>query len=94
MCKEWPDSKPCLNYRCPHNLFWERLGLNRRKINLTNKALEIRNCCCLIKNPWTSEEIAKTWGLPKERIREFEAGAWRKVLKQNFHRHLSKGIYS
>ncbi len=94
MCKEWVDPKPCMNNRFPHNLFWKGLGLATRKINITRKALEIRNCCCLIEKPWASEEIAETWGLPKEKVRKSELAAWKKVLMQNSCRHLSKSMYA
>jgi len=46
---------------------------------MTDKALEIRNCCCLITSPWTSEEISDAWGLKKEQIRLYEERAFRKL---------------
>jgi len=82
MCRRWLDSKPCKEYRCPHNLFWEQLRLNLNKIQITNKASEIRNCCCLIDEPWTPEEIGDIWGLTGEGIRQCEAMAWKKVQKE------------
>jgi len=51
------DSDPCVNFKCPHNLFWEELGLNRDKIQMRDKGVEIRNCCRRIIHPWTREEL-------------------------------------
>jgi DNA-directed RNA polymerase sigma subunit (sigma70/sigma32) len=82
MCRRWLDAKPCTEFRCPHNLFWEQWRLNLNKIHMTNKASEIRNCCCFINEPWTPEEIGDIWGLPENGIRQCEALAWRKVQKE------------
>jgi DNA-directed RNA polymerase sigma subunit (sigma70/sigma32) len=49
---------------------------------MTDKALEIRNCCCLIIHPWTSEEICDAWGLTREGIRRSEEEAFRKLQKK------------
>jgi len=82
MCGRFLDSESCVNFKCPHNLFWEELGLNREKIRRTDKALEIRNCCCLIIYPWTPEEISEAWGLTRERIRRSEEEAFRKLRRK------------
>ncbi len=82
MCRRWLDSEPCKNYRCRNNLFWEDLELNREKIRMTDKAREIRNCCCLIMNPWTSEEVSNAWGLTREEIRRSEEEAFKKLQRQ------------
>ena len=81
MCRKWNYSEPCVNYKCPHNLFWEDLKFNREKIRITDKALQIRNCCCLIINRWTLEEIGNTWGLTREEIRRSEEGAFKKLQR-------------
>ena len=83
MCKERLARGPCCNFRCPHNLFWEKLMLNSDKIHLTKKALEIGNCCCLIRKPWTEEEIERAWGLPKAEIERAERLAWQKICGSN-----------
>jgi DNA-directed RNA polymerase sigma subunit (sigma70/sigma32) len=49
---------------------------------MTDKALEIRNCCCLIINPWTSGEISNAWGLAREEIRRSEEEAFKKLQKK------------
>jgi len=49
---------------------------------MTDKALEIRNCCCRIMHPWTPEEISDAWGLTKEAIRRSEEEALRKLQKK------------
>jgi DNA-directed RNA polymerase sigma subunit (sigma70/sigma32) len=49
---------------------------------MTDKALEIRNCCCLITRPWTPEEISEAWGLIREEIRRSEEEAFRKLQKK------------
>ena len=91
MCTALSLNLYCTNFKCPHNLFWDKLGLDREKIQITDKALEIRNCCCLIKGPWTPEEIAEAWGLAKESINQSETAAWRKLKRVISRRHLRKG---
>ena len=82
MCIELLFDLPCTNFKCFNNLFWEDLKLNREKIRMTDKALEIRNCCCLIMNPWTSEEISNAWGLTREEIRRSEEEALKKLQRK------------
>ena len=82
----------CTNFKCPHNLFWEELSLDRDKIQITDKAIEIRNCCCKIVHPWTQEEISGAWGLAKKTIRKSEEEARRK-LQEKIRIH-SKGPLS
>ena len=82
MCRRWRDPEPCMNDRCPNNLFWKDLKLDGEKIRMTDKALEIRNCCCLITTPWTSEEISNTWGLTREQINRSEEEAFKKLRRE------------
>src|SRR4030042_4059899 len=82
MCTELSLGLYCTNFKCPHNLFWEELSLDRDKIQMTDKALEIRNCCCKIMRPWTPEEIGDAWGLTGETIRCSEEKAFRKLQKK------------
>src|SRR5512139_3663982 len=91
MCTALSLDLYCTNFKCPHNLFWEELSLDREKIQMTDKALEIRNCCCKIVDPWTPEEIAEAWGLAKERIKQSEAAAWRKLKRVISRRRSRKG---
>jgi DNA-directed RNA polymerase sigma subunit (sigma70/sigma32) len=49
---------------------------------MTDKALEIRNCCCLIIHRWTPEEISEAWGLTKEGIRRSEEEALKKLQRK------------
>jgi hypothetical protein len=63
-------------------LFWEELNLDREKIQMTDKALEIRNCCCLITHPWTPEEISEAWGLTKEVLSCSEEEAFKKLQRR------------
>ncbi len=83
MCRRWSDSEPCMNCSCPHNLFWVGLRLSLDKIHLTEKALEIGNCCCLINEPWTAGEIANAWGVKEQKVKQVEASAWKKVQRLN-----------
>ena len=83
MCRERLAHGPCWNLKCPHNLFWEKLTLNADKIHISKKALEIGNCCCLIRKPWTEEEIGGAWGLPKVEVRRTERLAWGKICGTN-----------
>jgi len=82
MCTRLSLDLYCTKFKCPHNLFWEELSLNRNKIQMTDKALEIGNCCCRITHPWTPEEISDAWGLTEEAIRRSEAEGFRKLQKK------------
>ena len=86
MCSQLLETKPCLNSRCSHNLFWDGLKLNRQRVHMTDKALRIRNCCRLIREPWTSEEIAEVWGLRRSTVERSEELAWRKLRKKSYGR--------
>ena len=94
MCQDRFASGSCWNFKCPHNLFWERLKLRADKIHITKKALEIGNCCRLINKPWTPEEIEAVWGLPRAEIRRCEETAWRKIYKKNGREDANKLIFS
>ncbi len=94
MCTVLSVDLYCTNFQCPHNLFWEELGLDRDKIQMTDRALEIRNCCRRIIRPWTPEEIGEAWGLTKKAIRQCEAMAWRKMEKEYPYKPLRKPILS
>jgi hypothetical protein len=83
MCKVLSSDLYCTNFKCPHNLFWEELSLDRDKFQMTNKALEIRNCCCLIIHPWTPEEISDAWGLTKEALTWSEEEAFKKLQRKD-----------
>jgi DNA-directed RNA polymerase sigma subunit (sigma70/sigma32) len=61
---------------------------------MTDKALEIRNCCRRIIHPWTPEEIGEAWGLTREAIRQCEAMARRKVKKEYPSKPFKKPIFS
>ena len=54
------------------------------KIRMTEKTLRIKNCCCLIHEPWTSEEIAEVWGLPKKRVEQSEESGKRKLHRRSY----------
>jgi hypothetical protein len=82
MCTALSFDLCCKNFKCPHNLFWEELNLDRDKIQMTDKAFEIRNCCCLIIRPWTPEEISDAWGLTREGIRRSQEKAFRKLQRK------------
>ena len=49
---------------------------------MTQKALEIGNCCCLINQPWDEEDIEAIWGLPLEKVRRYEKMAMRKIYRR------------
>ena len=83
MCTRRLVPIPCMKYQCPHNLFWEGLNLNPENLKITDRALEIGNCCCLINEPWSAEEIGDVWGLTIENIIRCEGMAWGKIDKKN-----------
>jgi hypothetical protein len=83
MCRERLAPGLCWNFICPHNLFWEQLMLDMDKTHITKKALEISNCCCLIRKPWTEGEIESAWGLPKLETRRSERLALEKICVTN-----------
>jgi len=85
---------PCMNYQCPHNLFWKGLRLNPEKFKITNRSLEIGNCCCLINEPWTAKEIREVWGLTMEKIVRCEEMAWEKLHKENGWRQPNQAFFS
>ena len=82
MCTALSFDLYCTNFKCPHNLFWEELNLDRDKIQMTDKALEIRNCCCLIIHPWTPQEISEAWGLKRESVMCSEEEAFKKLQRK------------
>ena len=92
MCKEKLDPNPCSNCKCPHNLFWEKLKIDMRRIHMTEKAFQIRNCCRLIREPWTSDEIAEVWGLTKKKVKQCEKSAWRKIHRRSYDHESSQTI--
>ncbi len=84
MCNVKLGMRPCLNYQCRHNLFWRGLKLNMDRIQMTEKALQIRNCCRFIGEPWTSEEIAEIWGLTRKEVKRSEQSASRKLHRRSW----------
>lgn len=86
MCLAELESHPCLNYKCRHNLFWTGLKLNMDRVHMTEKALQIRNCCCLINEPWTYVEIAEIWGVSKKKIEQSEKSGTKKLRRRNYIR--------
>ena len=94
MCRRRLAPKPCMDYQCPHNLFWKELRLNPEKFKITNRALEIGNCCCLIKEPWTAEEIGEVWGLTMEKIMWCEGMAWGKINKKDGCGQSDRAVFS
>jgi hypothetical protein len=72
-----------MDYQCSHNLFWKGLRLNPDKFKITNRSLEIGNCCCLINEPWTAEEIGAVWGVAMGKIMRCEGIAWEKIHKKS-----------
>ena len=93
MCEEMRNTRPCSNYQCCHNLFWDGLGLNMDNIQITDKALRIKNCCRLICEPWACEEIATVWGLTKERVKRFEESARRKLQRRTYIQESRQAIW-
>jgi DNA-directed RNA polymerase sigma subunit (sigma70/sigma32) len=59
---------------------------------MTDKALRIRNCCRLIREPWTSEEIAEAWGLRRGTVVQSEETAWRKLKKKSYSREQREAV--
>ena len=92
MCKQIHNTIPCLDYKCPHNLFWEGLKLNMAKIHMTEKTFRIKNCCCLIHEPWTSEEIATAWGLRTKGVQQSERLGWKKAQRKRYSKESNQGI--
>jgi DNA-directed RNA polymerase sigma subunit (sigma70/sigma32) len=61
---------------------------------MTDKALTIGNCCCLIDEPWTPEEIGDIWGLTRKRVRQCEEIAWDKMQKESPNKQLKRPLVS
>ncbi len=81
MCRKRSHSTPCWHYECPQNLFWIRLRLDEGRIHVTRKALEIGNCCRLLRGPWTVEDIGAVWGIPAKEVKRIEERAWKKLFR-------------
>ncbi len=92
MCKILSSDLYCTNFKCPHNLFWEELNLERDKIQMTDKALEIRNCCCRILHPWTKEEISAARGLTEELVRHSEEEAIQKLQSKRIRVNVKRAL--
>ncbi len=70
---------PCQNRKCHYHIHADNLSLNLEKCNETDKSRSIGNCTKLINSPWTLEEIAKVWGITRERVRQIEEEALNKL---------------
>jgi len=73
-------------------VFLAVLKLDIQRIHMTQKALQIGNCCRLIREPWTLDEIAEVWGLTKKRVRQCEESAWRKIHRKTSGNQSSQAI--
>jgi hypothetical protein len=83
-----------MNYQCPHNLFWKGLNLTPKNFKITDRSLEIGNCCCLINEPWSAEEIREVRGLTIKSIMRCERTAWGKIHKKNGWGQLDQAVIS
>ena len=46
-------------YKCPHNIFWKRLGLKRHK---TETSRRLKNCMLMVDEPIPLRKIARGRG--------------------------------
>ena len=94
MCRKRSNPSPCSHYECPHNLFRKELELNKDRISVTKNALEIGNCCRLLRTPWTVEDIEAVWGIPAGETRQVEETAWKKIYRENGREEADKVLFS
>jgi hypothetical protein len=87
-CNLHPRGEACFFTKCPHNVYYEGLGLND-KATLTEKALSIG--CCMLESQevsWTLEEIGEAYGLSRERVRQITEKTLAKILRKIVHGHV------
>jgi len=46
----------------------------------------------MIREPWTSEEIAEAWGLRRRTVERSEESAWRKLRKKSYGKEQREAI--
>lgn len=56
----------CMNYDCPHNVFWKKTGTAPKDHPLVE---EIDGCMLNVEREYTLEEIGQIYGLCRERVR-------------------------
>lgn len=86
-------SKPCQDFKCKHNIFWDKCN-KFAPSKETEDAVGFMNCMCLLDEELTLEQIAGMFGLTRERVRQIEETAIRKVCsailstsRENFSAH-------
>ncbi len=89
------DTWVCESTDCKHNLWSEEVTKARtrdangnRSIQwakqITPKAIECHGCACMIDSRWTLEEIGDLWHLSRERVRQIEEVARKKLKKRDY----------
>ena len=82
-CPRWADlfrlRRVCDRFHCLHNLREGKLGKNGK----VNEYLRgCHSCDCLILRNATLQDIGEIWGLSRERIRQIEEKALKKIFKR------------
>jgi hypothetical protein len=93
--KAGQNSKPCRDFKCEHNFFWNKSNIFSPSKE-TEDTIKVNNCMCLLNEEMTLDQIGEIFGLTRERVRQIEENAIRKVCaailshkKDNFSEHFS-----
>jgi len=75
-----PLERPCPHFRCRYHMFeaW--------RLHVGWSASELTETCALDvadRGPATLNEIAQMWGISRERVRQLEASALRKLARMD-----------
>jgi len=60
------EDENCDLFICPHNIFWERLGLERHE---TETSRCLKNCMLMVNKPISPRKIGEMYGLREERVK-------------------------
>ena len=92
-CKEKTQnlSIPCQDFSCMFNLFWDKLELKKPNYELGSLFYNCEKILFCIYPRLTLEMIGEIWGLSRERIRQLEDRALRK-LKASFEYLEEEGL--
>jgi len=81
----------CMQANCRHNVFWVKLGLNKRA-GSNRVSRQFHNCMCLFDKDLTLDKIGAMWGLSRERVRQIERNATIKLLSHGIDKDILEAM--